>query len=504
MDNTLRTHVRIGEFELDLTSGRLHGPDQTIYLPEKPLRVLTILIEFEGRLVGREDIKKRLWPNDTVVDFEHGINTSIKTLRRSLGDSADKPTYIETVPRRGYRLMVPVQRIVESSEPAGSEHTETTVEIAEVPGLQTHRGVLIGRTVSHYRVLGIIGGGGMGVVYRAEDLKLGRAVALKFLPEDMGNDQAALERFNREARAASCLDHPNICAIHEFGEHESQPFIVMPLFQGQTLRDRLAAVDRPLPLNELVEIATQVCEGLQAAHERGVIHRDIKPANIFLTSKGTCKILDFGLAKLLEAEEKEATMSDRTPPPSSGRLCRRSDSYAFGAAMGTAGYMSPEQIRGERLDPRSDLFSFGLVLYEMATGQRAFGGETVSAVQDAILHKTAVPLKELNACLPAKLLSIIDKALEKDREARYQSAAELVGDLISFRLEPRPASFALWTQHKACFHGRLLRRDDGSCSIGGSKLAGLRRARHLVLADFANPTGDPVFDGTLTQASRCN
>ncbi len=483
MDNTLRTHVRFGEFGLDLTSGRLRGPDQTVYLPEKPLRILTILIEFEGGLVGREDIKKRLWPNDTAVDFEHGINTAIKSLRRALGDSADGPTYIETVPRRGYRLMVPVERVEDGS--SGGEQLDAQSD-GDTVGLaaKVSRGSLIGRTVSHYRVLQVIGGGGMGIVYRAEDLKLGRAVALKFLPEEVGSDLSALERFSREARAASSLDHSNICAIHEFGEHEGHPFIVMQLLEGQTLRDRLAASQGPLPLPELLDIALQVSEGLQAAHEQGIIHRDIKPANIFITAKGTCKILDFGLAKLLEAEEEEAAMSEPTPPPSSGAAVPTVMTLTrTGTAMGTAGYMSPEQIRGERLDGRTDIYSFGLILYEMATGQRAFGGGTVAAVQDAILHKTAVPLKEQNACLPAKLVSIIDKAMEKDREARYRSAAELLGDLISLRLETRPQrSSALWTRHKsvACSGQPSCDRDGGSFALLAlsQNCASLRRARH--------------------------
>jgi serine/threonine protein kinase len=288
-------------------------------------------------------------------------------------------------------------------------------------------------------VLDIIGGGGMGVVYRAEDLKLGRRVALKFLPEEMGTDLQALERFSREARAISSLDHPNICTIHEFGEHEGRPFMVMQLLQGQTLRDRLAASEGPLPLEELLDVAIQVSAGLQAAHERGIIHRDVKPANIFITDKGVCRILDFGVAKLLEeaqgfspanlngelVEEPAFRPADRDKediglqPRSELHLTRT------GSAMGTAGYMSPEQIQGDELDARTDLFSFGLVLYEMATGQRAFSGETAQIVRDAIVHQPQIPVHALNSNVPTQLETIISQALEKDRTVRFQTAERM-------------------------------------------------------------------------------
>ncbi len=505
MDNTLRIPVRFGDFEFDPTSGQLRGPDQTIYLPEKPFRVLVVLIHFEGRLVSREDIKKRLWPNDTAVDFEHGINTAIKSLRKALGDSADKPAYIETVPRRGYRLMVSVEPLVDGrsgGEQLDSHSDSDTVELAAVGA----RGALIGRTVSHYRVLDVIGGGGMGIVYRAEDLKLGRAVALKFLPEELGSDPLALERFSREARAASSLDHSNICAIHEFGEHDGYPFIVMQLLEGQTLRDRLAASQGPLPLEALLDIAIQVSHGLQTAHEKGILHRDIKPANIFLTRKGVCKILDFGLAKLLEADEEEAAAVAGASSVSSSLMPAGLTLSRTGSTMGTAGYMSPEQVRGEKLDARSDLFSFGLVLYEMATGRRAFGGETAAVVQAAILQTSAVPVQELNPALPPKLIATIDKALQKDREARYQTAAELLADLESLKSEAKtPRSSRFWSRHKALLAASTLVVLGIVAAIllywGSHKTAPIFGARGtLVLADFINTTGDAVFDGSLRQA----
>ena len=400
-----------------------------------------MLVERSGELVTREEIKKKLWPNDTVVEFDDSIHTAMKKLRQALGDAADNPKYVETVARRGYRLIVPVE-CLESTPGDGSPSDEASSSAdGAAAKLQLAPAGLTGRTVSHYRVLDVIGGGGMGVVYRAEDLKLGRCVALKFLPEELGSDPHALERFSREARAASSLDHPNICAIHEFGEHEGRPFMVMQLLEGQTLRDRLAdtASEGALLLQELLEIGIQVSDGLQAAHEKGIIHRDIKPANIFITNKGLCKILDFGLVKLLEADQEDEVAEARDEPSnavSRGNLASTALTLTrTGLAMGTAGYMSPEQVRGEKLDARTDLFSFGLILYEMATGQRAFSGETAAILKDAILNHTPVPVHDLNSTLPPKLVQAIDQALEKDRELRYQSAQEMRADLQSLALQ---------------------------------------------------------------------
>ncbi len=499
MKDTQPARVRFGVFELDLKSGELRrGKDRTV-LAEQLLQILCMLVEREGELVSREEIKKKLWPNDTIVEFDHSINSAIRNLRRALDDSADEPKYIETLARRGYRLMAPVVWI----EVAEDRPVQEAAKVAGADGaavrMELQPAVLTGRTVSHYRVLDIIGGGGMGVVYRAEDLKLGRQVALKVLPEELGSEPQALERFSREARAASSLDHPNICPIHEFGEHEGKPFIVMQLLEGQTLRDFLAAVAEDktaLPLEELLDIGIQVSGGLQAAHEKGIIHRDIKPANIFLTSKGVVKILDFGLAKLVEAEthpsktglggapaagEKEqaplgvipsAERSEASMDPYNRedvggirvpRLAAQNQGRSLGmtqenlgaaetpslrrvtpaeptltctgVAMGTAGYMSPEQVRGERLDARTDIFSFGLVLYEMATGQRAFSGETAAVVHHAILHHAPPPVQSLNPAAPQRLETVISKTLERDRERRYPSAAEVGRELKSVRRE---------------------------------------------------------------------
>lgn len=277
MPDTLPARVRLGAFELDLKAGQLCTDGRRILLPEQPFQILRMLVERNGEVLTRAEIQKQLWPNDTIVDFDHSINTAIKNLRRALGDSADEPKYIETLASRGYRLMVPVDRLgaadPQAPVPLPVEPEDSADAADEPAALPT----LIGKKVSHYRVLGIIGGGGMGLVYKAEDLKLGRRVALKFLPDELANNPDALHRFEREAQTASSLNHPNICTIHEVEEHDGQPFIVMELLEGETLRDRLATAAK-VPLDQLLNIATQICDGLQAAHEKGVIHRDIKPS----------------------------------------------------------------------------------------------------------------------------------------------------------------------------------------------------------------------------------
>jgi eukaryotic-like serine/threonine-protein kinase len=285
-----------------------------------------------------------------------------------------------------------------------------------------------GKTVSHYRVLELLGGGGMSVVYKTEDTKLGRFVALKFLPEELASDPVALKRFEREARAVSALEHPNICPIYEFGEHEGQPFMVMPLLKGQTLRELLAgrgAGSPPLQIDKLLDFSIQIADGLDAAHQKGIIHRDIKPANIFITARGA-KILDFGLAKLaVGVGLVPGLVSPLTGRPQGAPLLET----PTGLVLGTIAYMSPEQVRGEKLDARTDLFSFGLVLYEMATGRRAFRGNTRGAIRNAIVDRTPGPVRKLNPEVPTSLETVINKAVEKDREKRCQTAAELRADL---------------------------------------------------------------------------
>jgi serine/threonine protein kinase len=453
VDGTYRV-ARFDGFELDLRAGELcREGDKPVSLADQPFRILVMLLQRPGDLVTREEIRDALWPNGTIVEFEHSISAAINRLRQVLRDSAEEPRYIETLARRGYRWRVRVEwveRPREAAEPAKGD--------AQADPQTPFDRSLIGKKVSHYRVLKVLGGGGMGVVYSAEDLRLGRRVALKFLPEELASDPAALNRFEREARAASALSHPNICTIYEVEEHEQNPFIVMELLEGETLREVISRPrpgTPPLELEELLDLAIQISEALDAAHREGIIHRDIKPANVFITKQGQAKILDFGLAKLAPAVtvigedlagdhrdgDARETRSESSPLATPDPFLSRT-----GVAMGTAGYMSPEQARGEKLDARTDLFSFGLVLYEMATGQRAFEGDTGPVLHEAILKQMPTPARQLNPSLPTKLEKIIARALEKDRGARYQSAVELRTDLDSLKQDilPKPHPLRTW------------------------------------------------------------
>ena len=404
-----------------------------------------------------------------------------------------------------------VRSLLMSQQQAGSFLESPAIDLAaralgnrQNQAEQESGGVAIGRMISHYRIVGMLGDGGMGVVYKAEDTSLGRFVALKFLPDHLAQEPDALERFRREARAASALNHPNICTIYEIGAQDGQAFIAMEFMEGATLKHRIS--NKPLPLEQVCEWGIEIADALGAAHSKGIIHRDIKPANIFITALGHAKVLDFGLAKLLPAGGP-MNLSAMPTASQSEQLTQP------GTALGTNAYMSPEQVRGEDLDARTDLFSFGVVLYEMATGVLPFRGDTTGVVAEAILNRTPVAPIRLNPDLLPKLEEIINKALEKNKKLRYQNAADIRADLLRLKRDSDSGQTAFETakaQSNPIWKSLRWGAIAGAIilviglAVGGRlfnsrEVHALTDKDTIVLADFTNTTGDPVFDGTLRQ-----
>jgi serine/threonine protein kinase/tetratricopeptide (TPR) repeat protein len=370
---------------------------------------------------------------------------------------------------------------------------------------------MIDRTIAHFHIVEKLGAGGMGVVYKATDTRLDRSVALKFLPEGMSQDSQALERFRREAQAASALNHPGICTIYDIGEQDNTPFIAMEFIDGETLRQHING--KPLPIEQILDLGIQISAAIEAAHSKGIIHRDIKPSNVFVTKGGQAKVLDFGLAKLVN----KAVLGS-SPDDTSSKTTEESISIV-GIISGTPAYMSPEQVRGDDLDPRADIFALGLLLYEMATGRAAFGGRTGGAIIEAILTRTPESVRSLNPQVTPQMEDIINKCIEKDRDRRYASAAAVRADLLSVRRATESGQTTVSVQIPAAVVASTQKSDSGlrwkPLAIGvvalvavlaiGGWLYNTRRAHALtqadtiVLANFANKTGDPVFDETLRQ-----
>ncbi len=381
--------VRFGQYELDPVAGELRKNSRKMRLPSQALEVLTMMVERPGEVVTREQLNARLWPNGTVVEFDHGINSCIRRLRAALNDSAEQPRYIETLPKRGYRFIFPC------------EFSERENAVAPAP------------PAAQYRIVTKLGAGAMGVVYRATDTRLGRDVALKFPVESILNSPRMMHAFEREARAAAALNHPNICTVYCVGEQDGRPFIAMELLEGETLEAILNR--REISIDEVLTIASQIAAAMDAAHSRGIVHRDIKPANIFISAGNAVKVVDFGISKC-------STMALPAATPAKSTL----GAPALSTIAGTPRYMAPEQLEGRTADVRSDIFSFGVTLYEMLTRQRPFDGDAPEEVAASIQSSPPRSITELRAGVPAEVVRLVNGCLEKDPGARWQTAREVV------------------------------------------------------------------------------
>jgi len=450
-------HVGFGPFEFDPQRRELRKHGLRVRVPEQSLEILAALVERPGETVTRERIQQLLWPHGTVVGFEGSINAAVRRLREALGDVARGARFVERVPRQGYRFIAPVQPL-RREDPGAPDEVQ--------PG-----GLLL-----HYRLAGIAGRGSMGEVWKAEDTKLGRTVALKFVPGRLAADAAALEAFQQEARHAAALNHPNICTIHGLEEQDGRRFLVMEYIDGRPLS---AALERgPLSAQRVVDVGIQAAQALAAAHGAGVVHRDVKPTNLMLAAGGRVKLTDFGISRAVR---------DLALPRGAGRH----------TPTGTPGYMSPEQARGEPGDTRSDVFSLGVVLYEVATGRLPFRGDSPRAAVRAVVEQDPVPPRAVNPELPRELERVILRALAKDVAARWQSALEMCEALqrVGRALEARPRA-RVW---RAAVAAALAATAVGAW-LWLRPAPPLAERDAIVIADFENRTGEEVFDGALRQA----
>src|SRR5207245_971796 len=364
--------------ELDRGAYEVRRSGKALRLSRIPIELLLLLVERRGELVSRNEIALRIWGKDVFLDTDNSINAAVRKLRQVLDDDPEQPRFVHTVTGMGYRFVASVTE--------ASTTTQRSTETAGSTTVAPHRGA------SHYRIIEKLGGGGMGIVFKAQDLRLERPVALKFLPDNLVNDSRALERFRREALAASALNHANICTVYDIGEQDGRPFLAMEFIEGETLRRHVNG--KPLLIEEILNLGIQIADALDAAHAEGIIHRDIKPANIFVTKRGQAKVLDFGLAKLISRNGGDKDATD-----SSHRSLEEPISIV-GVISGTPSYMSPEQIRGDDLDTRADVFSMGLLLYDIATGQKAFPGGTGGVIIEAILSRPPAAVRSVNPEIP--------------------------------------------------------------------------------------------------------